>query len=502
MAPVFLGARRLSVASDESTSFERQDEAISACVSAVGGSLLPEYADDYGVSASKVGPFDRKGLGEWLRRPDAYDGIVFWRLDRAVRSMADMSALGAWAKKHGKRLIFASGPGGVRLELDFKSPLSELILLIFAFAAQMESQATQERVTGARRFLPTVGRWPGGKVPFGYESGPHPELESGRWLHQHPEEGPIRVELIARVAKGEAYAHIAADFKRRKLTEGKKKTKYGWTANKVRKLATEDTARGRAIHDGRTVRDAEGRPVLWGDALVTDALWQRCQASAEARNPQKVPTQRADAHPLLHVAHCGSCGDFLYAGWNTRKGVKIPLLKCNARSRGGVCEHPVVVTLGPALEWTHGQFLDQFGEAPVVAVVETPGVDHTPEITELNSDIDELTEQLVGLRGRAAESVSKKLNALSDRAESLAAAPVIPASREEVPTGQTFSEMWDDAGSDSEKRTMLRDAGAKLLVLPTGKGRRNVADRLRFSVGSPEADYAAILEDASEGYAA
>ncbi|MEK8173389.1 recombinase family protein [Streptomyces sp. M19] len=100
-----------------------------------------------------------------MKRPDEYDVIVFWRLDRAVRSMADMSNLAAWAREHDKRLIFAEGPGGGKLELDLTSGsiMAELIMLLLAFAAQMESQATAERVTGSRAALRTLGRWHGGQ---------------------------------------------------------------------------------------------------------------------------------------------------------------------------------------------------------------------------------------------------------------------------------------------------------------------------------------------------
>lgn len=68
------------------------------------------YDTDLDVSASKT-PFEHPELGTWLARPDEYDVLVFWRLDRAVRSMADMSNLAAWARRRSKRLVFAEGPG-------------------------------------------------------------------------------------------------------------------------------------------------------------------------------------------------------------------------------------------------------------------------------------------------------------------------------------------------------------------------------------------------------
>ncbi|WP_412126788.1 recombinase family protein [Streptomyces tubercidicus] len=158
-----LGARRLSRYKDNSTSFERQGDAVQNVISDIGGRFVA-WADDPDVSAAKVAPMDRPGLGEWLAKPTEFDGIAWQRLDRAVRSMADMADLGRWARTHKKRLIFAEGPGGGRLELDMGSPMSELILMIPAFAAQMEVQATEERVLGATRYLRSVGRWKGGRL--------------------------------------------------------------------------------------------------------------------------------------------------------------------------------------------------------------------------------------------------------------------------------------------------------------------------------------------------
>lgn len=52
-----------------------------------------------------------------------------------------MSALVGWARKHGKRLIFAEGPGGDRLELAMSNVVGELIAILLALAAQMEAQS-------------------------------------------------------------------------------------------------------------------------------------------------------------------------------------------------------------------------------------------------------------------------------------------------------------------------------------------------------------------------
>ncbi|AUA13394.1 hypothetical protein CFP59_05554 [Streptomyces malaysiensis subsp. malaysiensis] len=108
---------RLSVRTDETTSPERQREADDIAAAALGidfgqGGGVRE-AVDLDVRASKVGPFDRPQLGGWLARPDDCDALVWWRFDRAIRSMGDMHELAKWAREHRKMLVFAEGIGGV-----------------------------------------------------------------------------------------------------------------------------------------------------------------------------------------------------------------------------------------------------------------------------------------------------------------------------------------------------------------------------------------------------
>ncbi|WP_399495254.1 recombinase family protein [Streptomyces sp. P9(2023)] len=94
---------RLSVNTDATTSPERQRETSTAARTAIGG-VEAGWATDLDVSAVKVRPADRPDLGNWmLNRTDDFDGIIWARLDRAVRSMADMADLGRWAKQRRKR---------------------------------------------------------------------------------------------------------------------------------------------------------------------------------------------------------------------------------------------------------------------------------------------------------------------------------------------------------------------------------------------------------------
>ncbi|MEU0939429.1 recombinase family protein [Embleya sp. NPDC005971] len=131
-----LRAIRLSVLTDETTSVDRQRDADDRAAAALGIDFDGREACDLDVSASKTSPFDRPDLGEWLRKPAEYDAIVFWRFDRAIRSMADMSKLAEWAREHGIMIVFAEGLGGSGpMVFDFRNrvdPVAEPWFVAFA----------------------------------------------------------------------------------------------------------------------------------------------------------------------------------------------------------------------------------------------------------------------------------------------------------------------------------------------------------------------------------
>lgn len=514
MKPRVLGARRLSRVRDNSTSFERQEKAIRDVTESIGGALLPKFADDPDVSAAKVPPADRPGLGPWLQRPTEYDVIVWWRLDRAVRSMRDMSWLGGWARDNGKRLIFAEGPGGGRLELDMTSPVSELLMMVFAFAAQMEVLAIQERTAGSTEYLRSVGRWGGGRVPFGRMPVPHPTEDDGWWLGRHDDTADILADMVRMVLDGTTYHAVTAWLNkeypgvtpanhRRKLATPPKDIdpSLRWNPGMVSSLLRQPTLRGWAVVDGKPVRDETGEPILAGVPLVDDDTWRALQAEMDSRDTEE--RNKSDAHPLLGVAFCGSCGGKLYQGWlspGPNRKVAKRQYRCAAKAHGKACAKPTYVMAEPVDEFVEAEFMERFGAFEVVEEITIPGVDHRAEIEELRADVESLARQLANLRGAAADAVGRQIQGRSDKLERLEAQPVVPARTEVVPTGVSYAEAWRRAkahGDIEGCRDLLLGVGARVTVGETYRGCRDVRSRLTFDSGThidPEAD---ALEDAA-----
>ena len=116
-----LGAVRLSRDTDETTSPERQDDAITYTTKARGDRLI-HIVHDLDVSGA-ISPFERAELGPWLTDPDKiaqWDGLIVAKIDRLSRSLLDFQVLLKWCDAHDKTVI-SIGEG-----FDLKAPVGRL----------------------------------------------------------------------------------------------------------------------------------------------------------------------------------------------------------------------------------------------------------------------------------------------------------------------------------------------------------------------------------------
>jgi DNA invertase Pin-like site-specific DNA recombinase len=509
--PRTIGAIRLSRYTDASTSFEVQQDMIEGATARIGGEIIG-WARDKDVSALKTTPWEREELAFWLERPDEWDAMVWQRMDRAVRSMADMADLGRFAKKHGKRLVFASGPGGAHLELDFSSPMSELIMLILAFAAQLEGQTIMERNQGAAAHLQSMGRWPGGPVPYGFVPvrKTFSDGNEGWWLAEHKHTADIRRAMIARAIAGESYSAIEAWLVesgavtptnyRAQLAGRDEDPDSRWMTTTVRSMLQSPIVRGHlATREGIIVRSPDGSPVLQGTPLIDDETWFRLQDALKQRAvPALTAPRRKNAHELLGVLICGTCGKNLHARIRTYRGLVMDQFGCNSRlhAKG---EPRFAVPRDETLGYVSTEFKRRIGFFKRTQVVRVAGIDNRPEIQELEETVRELSGRLVTMRGTAADVVAEQMQGISDRLDDLRRTPYVAPREEVIELDHTWGEAWDAAGDDwSARRQMLLDLHVRVVVGPARGWRRPVGERLSFNIERPDPEADALEEVARQ----
>lgn len=348
---------RLSVLTDETTSPERQREADDQAAAALGiefgeGEALRE-AVDLDVSASKVAPFDRPELGKWLDRPDEFDALVWWRFDRAIRSMTDMHDLAKWAKAHRKILVFAEGIGGGRLVFDFRNPMdptSELMMMMLAFAAQVESQSIKERVIGAQAAMRKMPyRWKGGRPLYGYQIVDMPnELGGvGKTLVPDPDAVAVIVRVIRDILSGKTINKICQELRAEKvptprdhwaLKRGRKtggktggakgettvRDSFNWVPSVIRKLLTSPSLIGWKMHKGKPVRDSEGAPVM----VTTTPVLSREEFDVIGKILRRTGRGTHRTAGRIRLPNC--------CAWRTARGAGTACITCPTRR--GACK--------------------------------------------------------------------------------------------------------------------------------------------------------------------
>ncbi|MFI9296387.1 recombinase family protein [Streptomyces gardneri] len=500
---------RLSVLTDETTSPERQHAAIDSAGDALGIDCADRNAVDLGVSASRTTPFERPELGAWLAKPDEYDALLCWRFDRLVRSMDDIHALSTWARDHRKMIVFAEGPGG-RLVLDFRNPLdpmSQLMVTVFAFAAQMEAQAIRERIQGAQAAMRTMQlRWRGSRPPYGYEPVP---LETGGWTLM-PDASAVGVleRVIRDLKKGMTLASIAVDLnqagipsprdhwaiKNGRTTGGKTggktgvtRERFGWSFDVLKRLVKSETLIGWKVSNGVPVRNSEGAPVMCTtDPIMSRAEFDAVQVLLPKQDGPRSPRRDTKAL-LLGVIHC-TCGARMYRSEQTRNGRLSSLYKCAAGARGQHCEAPSHVRADWIEEHIEERFLMAVGGLRLTVTQVIPGYDPQPEIDATAAEY----EKHMGSEGTQTNPVTKALwekrrDALDTRITELLSRERVEPRTVVTHTGRLYAEEWRATEDAADRRAMLLEAGTHVVVAKATNFRDRKLDtsRVTFELAEP-----------------
>ncbi|MER5638436.1 recombinase family protein [Kitasatospora sp. NPDC002227] len=488
---------RLSVLTDETTSPERQRESCNTAAAALnicfGEDESRREAVDLDVSASEMGPFDRPELGEWLKRADEFDVIVWWRFDRAIRNMNDMHELAKWAKKHRKMLVFAEGLGGTgRLVFDFRNgidPTSELMLMMFAFAAQVESQSTKDRVRGAQAAIRKMAlRFRGGRPSYGYRSAP---LEGGgRTLEIDPVAlGILRLIIKLLMVEKRTVSAIAQHLTMMRVptpVDYNVLRKYGensekgrkvlanlkpWRPTTLRGVLTSESLMGWKMHNGVPIRDENGDPITATDTpILTRAEFDAINAVL-AEASREYPAVRKDSKALLlRVIICASCGGRMYTT-EEDEATADKNYRCNPSARGGLCSGPAMIKGQWAEGYLERELLRMLGAVEFTETHVTPGYDPEPELRATLEEFKAHQEQKGRQKSRAGLTAwQERADALDTRLAKLEAAEKIAPVTTVVRTGRTFASEWANADVDARRR-LLQEAGCTLIVR---KGRRGI----------------------------
>lgn len=461
---------RLSLVTENTTSPERQMDKITQYASMGDHVLVPVTEADYDLDVSgAVSPFDRPGLGPWLRedRLGMWDALCVAKLDRISRSLFDFTALLAFLEAHGKSLIILDPM------MDLTRPEGRVMANMLMTFAEYERQIIGQRVQDAYRKNVVSGKYPGGMVPFGYTV---VKVQGGWRYDVDPVYGPVVAEMAERYLKFESLGSIARWLQDSgvpspknviRQRNGKPMTDTPWSAAAVRIILSGHAILGAVTNAQGPVRDSDGVIVYRAPALVTMDVWERVQG----RLAQNAKPARVNTSPLLQVAFCGACGAPMHS--TTTKGntggryYSYRYYQCHhSHMRDGKCGAKRVKA-DPLDGAVYDRLLDEVGHVELTEDKLIPGRDYSEEIARVAEQIGHLSRQ-VAIGTATRRDVSQDQAAL-DRAQAelarLSELEPIAARIEPVRLGKTFAQHWETLDTVG-RNDFLRSSEVRATVEP------------------------------------
>ncbi len=322
-----------------------------------------------GISAYKNSAEDRAALQEAYKDAEnkEYDVLVIYKDDRLGRQMLSTMQYIMALKVLGVD-VYTVKDGCISPEAD---DIMGLIMLALRYgSAQKSSSDTGMRVKDTAQKLAAVGKFMGGKAPYGYRLENSGELSKhGRLLKTLvicPDEAEI-VQYMYRLSLNMEFGSVKIakilneNEKLRQLAPDKK----NWRGETITSILTNPIYSGRTAYKRREKINGKYRTLDSKDwiiakepnetiRIIDDDTWNRVQdkrALRAGRYTKKLENQnvtvisRNDGMlPLIDILHCGYCGCKMVNGskynyWTIkdtgeRRTSKIPIYKCNQAWQG------------------------------------------------------------------------------------------------------------------------------------------------------------------------
>lgn len=494
---------RLSRLVEDSTSAERQQMECRALCDRMGWEVVG-VAEDLNVSAGKTSPFERPSLRSWLGdgvsdpgRMNEIDVIVFWRLDRLVRSVTQTADVIRWLEKFGVSMKSATED-----HIDLTSSFGKVIASLVSSFAEMELEAIRERISADQQYRVRNGKFRGGRTPWGYR---HAEDDAGAKVLIPDAE---QVKLIHRVIdelfagkSANAIAHelnaegVPSALDQDRLVKGLKPLGGKWSGNHLTRSLSSPTLLGQVVvadplldKQGKPVYvkgrkqygerylllDSSGVPVQRAEPVVSFETFNKLQALFKQR-AQGTRQNSASSSLLTGVLFCGCCGAPAYkiSGGKGRK----PRYRCRTKQyQVGECSSSIATV---DFDWING-VVENLLLALMRGAVKREkrwrvGTDTTEQQEQLKHNLRELINKsgvepyTVGTP--AYDMLQDHISELSKRLNELQAVEPVAPGWEWCDTDESFEDWWNGLETQ-EKNQFMKDAGVRVeYVNPPGRER-------------------------------
>ncbi|MCX4477003.1 recombinase family protein [Streptomyces cellulosae] len=449
-APRALLSIRLSVLTDETTSPVRQELDLRV-LARERGCRVVGVASDLNVSATKVPPWKRKELGDWLNnRSPEFDEILFWKLDRFVRRLSDLSTMIEWSLKRGKNLVSKND------SLDLTTTAGKIMVTIIGGIAEIEAANTSTRVTSLWDYAKSQEEWLIGKPAYGYVTD---EDDTGRVVLVIDPEAHKALHWARRMAlRGRSARFMVRCLKRAGLMS------QGLTVVTLLRRLRNPALLGYRVEEDKNGGQRRSKPVLGKDGkpirvappIFTEEEFETLGAALDKRMKKQPPRRPGGATQFLGVLLCAECKTHMTVQV-TRNGFgTYPYLRCrNCKSGGHGAPNPERV-----YERLVEDVLKVLGDFPVQVRQYAEGAEARREIKRLQESIALYMKELEP-GGRytktrfTKEQAETTLDKLIEQLEAID--PETAKDRwVNVHGGKTFREHWQEGGMEAMSADLYR----------------------------------------------
>ncbi|GAA1982172.1 recombinase family protein [Kitasatospora viridis] len=463
-APRALLSVRLSVLTEDTTSPIRQELDL-RILARNNGYRVVGVASDLNVSATKVPPWKRKQLGDWLNnRVPEFDVLLFWKMDRFIRRLSDLSTMIDWCLKYGKNLISKNDP------IDLTTTIGKILVTVIGGLAEIEANNTSTRVTNLWDYTKTQSEWLVGKPAYGYVTD---EDDSGNVV--------LAIDTDAQKALRWCYGAALRNVSARRMVEVLKRAGLCGpgltTSTLIRRLRNpallgyrvEEDKNG-GVRRSKLLLGMDGKPIRVAPPIFSQEEYDTLQARLDQRSRNQPTRQPGGATKFLGVLTCTDCKSNMTVQQQTNTATVVTAsepspeqivrhyayLRCQKCKGGGKgAPNPEIIYAKLVSD-----VLSVLGDEPVRLRAYAQGAEARREQKRLQAAIAYYMEGLEpgGRYSRTRftqEQAQKTLDQLISDLEAID--PATTQDRwENVHNGKTFRDRWQEGGMEAMSADLLR----------------------------------------------